>query len=153
MAKIKWELEDHAYKYLEPEAYRSLAKLVQAKRGQREALVKALKEPLERTLTAAGIKDVEVTGRPKHLWSIHKKMLKRQRPYEEIFDLLAIRVLVNTVPDCTTRWASSTKGPRSRADHDYIAQPKSNGYQSLQRRCWAWLPALRRSARGTRTAR
>jgi GTP pyrophosphokinase len=75
MAKMKWELEDLAFKYLEPEAYRTLAKMVQAKRGQREGLIKALREPLERTLTEAGIRDVEVTGRPKHLWSIHKMLL------------------------------------------------------------------------------
>jgi GTP pyrophosphokinase len=133
MAKMKWELEDLAFKYLEPEAYRALAKLVQAKRAQRESLVKALKEPLERTLTAAGIQDVEVTGRPKHLWSIHKKMLKRQRPYEEIFDLLAIRVLVNTVPDCYHALGIIHDGwtPVQERIKDYIAQPKSNGYQSL----------------------
>ena len=133
MAKMKWELEDLAFKYLEPEAYRTLARKVQAKRGEREALIKALKEPLERTLAAAGIKDVEVTGRPKHLWSIHKKMLKRQRPYEEIFDLLAIRVLVNTVPDCYHALGVIHDGytPVQERIKDYIAQPKSNGYQSL----------------------
>ncbi|MCC6317747.1 MAG: bifunctional (p)ppGpp synthetase/guanosine-3',5'-bis(diphosphate) 3'-pyrophosphohydrolase [Gemmatimonadaceae bacterium] len=133
MAKMKWELEDLAFKYLEPDAYRTLAKLVQAKRGEREALIKGLREPLERTLTASGIKDVEVTGRPKHLWSIHKKMLKRQRPYEEIFDLLAIRVLVNTVPDCYHALGVIHDGwtPVQERIKDYIAQPKSNGYQSL----------------------
>jgi GTP pyrophosphokinase len=133
MAKMKWELEDLAFKYLEPEAYRTLAKLVQAKRGEREGLIRALREPLERTLTASGIQDVEVTGRPKHLWSIHKKMLKRQRPYEEIFDLLAIRVLVNTVPDCYHALGVIHDGwtPVQERIKDYIAQPKSNGYQSL----------------------
>jgi GTP pyrophosphokinase len=133
MAKMKWELEDLAFKYLEPEAYRTLAKMVQARRVEREALIKALREPLERTLTQAGIKDVEVTGRPKHLWSIHKKMLKRQRPYEEIFDLLAIRVLVNTVPDCYHALGVIHDGwtPVQERIKDYIAQPKSNGYQSL----------------------
>ncbi|MGQ0647504.1 MAG: RelA/SpoT family protein [Gemmatimonadaceae bacterium] len=133
MAKMKWELEDLAFKYLEPDAYRTLAKMVQAKRGEREALIKALREPLERTLTQAGVKDVEVTGRPKHLWSIHKKMLKRQRPYEEIFDLLAIRVLVNSVPDCYHALGVIHDGwtPVQERIKDYIAQPKSNGYQSL----------------------
>lgn len=133
MAKMKWELEDLAFKYLEPEAYRTLAKLVQAKRGEREALIKALIEPLQRTLDEAGIRDVEVTGRPKHLWSIHKKMLKRQRPYEEIFDLLAIRVLVNSVPDCYHTLGIIHDGwtPVQERIKDYIAQPKSNGYQSL----------------------
>jgi GTP diphosphokinase / guanosine-3',5'-bis(diphosphate) 3'-diphosphatase len=133
MAKVKWELEDLSFKYLEPEAYRTLAKLVAAKRGERESLIKALKEPLERTLTATGIKDVEVTGRPKHLWSIHKKMMKRDRPYEEIFDLLAIRVLVHSVPDCYHALGVIHDGwtPVQERIKDYIAQPKSNGYQSL----------------------
>lgn len=133
MAQVKWELEDLAFKYLEPEAYRALARMVAAKRAEREALVLALKEPLERTLTAAGIPDVEVTGRPKHLWSIHKKMDKRQRPYEEIFDLLAIRVMVNTVPDCYHALGVIHDGwtPVQERIKDYIAQPKSNGYQSL----------------------
>ncbi len=133
MAKMKWELEDLAFKYLEPEAYRTLAKLVQAKRGEREALIKKLLEPLQRQLGAAGIAEVEVTGRPKHLWSIHKKMLKRQKPYEEIFDLLAIRVLVNTVPDCYHALGIIHDGwtPVQERIKDYIASPKSNGYQSL----------------------
>ena len=65
MAQVKWELEDLAFKYLEPESYRTLAKMVAAKRGEREASVRALKAPLEQALTAAGIADVEVTGRPK----------------------------------------------------------------------------------------
>ena len=133
MAQVKWELEDLAFKYLEPESYRTLAKMVAAKRGEREALVRALKAPLEQALTAAGIADVEVTGRPKHLWSIHKKMDKHQRPYEEIFDLLAIRVLVNTVPDCYHALGVIHDGwtPVQERIKDYIAQPKSNGYQSL----------------------
>ena len=133
MAQVKWELEDLAFKYLEPESYRTLAKMVAAKRGEREASVRALKAPLEQALTAAGIADVEVTGRPKHLWSIHKKMDKHQRPYEEIFDLLAIRVLVNTVPDCYHALGVIHDGwtPVQERIKDYIAQPKSNGYQSL----------------------
>ncbi|MGQ0764102.1 MAG: RelA/SpoT family protein [Gemmatimonadota bacterium] len=133
MARMRWELEDLSFKYLEPEAYRTLARMVQAKRGERESLIKALREPLERTLSEAGIRNVEVTGRPKHLWSIHKKMGKRQRPYEEIFDLLAIRVLVDTVPDCYHALGVIHDGwtPVQERIKDYIAQPKSNGYQSL----------------------
>src|SRR3954470_6602418 len=100
MAKMRWELEDLAFKHLEPDDYKLLAKKVAQKRGEREELIAALKEPLIRELTKAGIKNVEVTGRPKHLWSIFKKMKQRDKPYEEIYDLLAIRVLVNSVPDC-----------------------------------------------------
>jgi GTP diphosphokinase / guanosine-3',5'-bis(diphosphate) 3'-diphosphatase len=133
MAKMRWELEDLAFKHLESAEYKSLAKQVAQKRGQREELIAQFREPLEKALRAAGIKDFEVTGRPKHLWSIYKKMLQRQKPYEEIYDLLAIRVLVNTVPDCYhalgivhDRWT-----PVQERIKDYIAQPKSNGYQSL----------------------
>src|SRR5688572_9985845 len=100
MAKLRWELEDLAFKHLEPDDYRVLAKMVAQKRGEREDLIARMRDPLERALRTAGIKDVDVTGRPKHLWSIFKKMQKRDKPYDEIYDLLAIRVLVNSVPDC-----------------------------------------------------
>lgn len=133
MAKMRWELEDLAFKYLEPEEYRKLAKLVAARRVEREELIRQLAEPLERVLREAGIRDVEVTGRAKHLWSIHKKMKKRGRPYDEIYDLLAIRVLVNSVPDCYHALGVIHDGwtPLQERIKDYIAQPKSNGYQSL----------------------
>jgi GTP diphosphokinase / guanosine-3',5'-bis(diphosphate) 3'-diphosphatase len=133
MAKMRWELEDLAFKYLEAEDYKSLAKLVVQKRHEREALIAQLRTPLEKAMREAGIKDVEVTGRPKHLWSIFKKMIKRDRPYEEIYDLLAIRVLVNTVPECYHALGIIHDGwtPLQERIKDYIAQPKSNGYQSL----------------------
>ncbi|MEO7457353.1 MAG: bifunctional (p)ppGpp synthetase/guanosine-3',5'-bis(diphosphate) 3'-pyrophosphohydrolase [Gemmatimonadaceae bacterium] len=133
MAKMRWELEDLAFKFLEPDDYKALAKQVAQKRGEREDLIAKLKEPLERELTRAGIKNVEVTGRPKHLWSIYKKMKQRDKPYEEIFDLLAIRVLVNSVPDCYHALGVIHDGytPVQERIKDYIAQPKSNGYQSL----------------------
>ncbi|MDE3152233.1 MAG: bifunctional (p)ppGpp synthetase/guanosine-3',5'-bis(diphosphate) 3'-pyrophosphohydrolase, partial [Gemmatimonadota bacterium] len=133
MAKMRWELEDLAFKHLEPESYRTLAKKVAQKRGEREQLINQFKEPLERALTAAGIANAEVTGRPKHLWSIYKKMSQRQKPYEEIYDLLAIRVLVNTVPECYHALGIIHDGwtPVQERIKDYIAQPKSNGYQSL----------------------
>jgi len=133
MAKMRWELEDLAFKFLEPEDYRALAKLVAQKRGEREKLIGQLTEPLLRELKLATIGDVEVSGRPKHLWSIHKKMIKRARPYEEIYDLLAIRVLVHTVPECYHALGVIHDGwtPLQERIKDYIAQPKSNGYQSL----------------------
>src|SRR6185437_9383691 len=100
MARLRWELEDLAFKHLETEEYKALAKQVAQKRGEREALIKQMSDPLMEALERAGITGVEVTGRPKHLWSIYKKMKQREKPYEEIYDLLAIRVLVNSVPDC-----------------------------------------------------
>jgi len=133
MAKLRWELEDLAFKHLESDEYKALAKQVAQKRGEREALVRQLAEPLVARLTDAGIRDVDVTGRPKHLWSIYKKMKQREKPYEEIYDLLAIRVLVNSVPDCYHALGVIHDGwtPVQERIKDYIAQPKSNGYQSL----------------------
>ncbi|HZF69070.1 MAG TPA: bifunctional (p)ppGpp synthetase/guanosine-3',5'-bis(diphosphate) 3'-pyrophosphohydrolase [Gemmatirosa sp.] len=133
MAKVRWELEDLAFKHLEPEEYRALAKLVATKRAEREALIAQLREPLERQLRQAKIEVTEVTGRPKHLWSIYKKMKQRDKPYEDIYDLLAIRVMVGSVPECyhalgvIHEWWT----PLQERIKDYIAQPKSNGYQSL----------------------
>ncbi|QJR34836.1 RelA/SpoT family protein [Gemmatimonas groenlandica] len=133
MAKVRWELEDLAFKHLEPDAYKTLAKLVAAKRGEREQLIAQMREPLEKRLTDAGIADVEVTGRPKHLWSIYKKMQQRDRPYEDIYDLLAIRVIVPNVLECYHALGVIHDGwtPVQERIKDYIAQPKSNGYQSL----------------------
>ena len=133
MAKMRWELEDLAFKHLEAEEYKGLARLVAQKRAEREALIAQLRQPLETELRRAGITDVEVTGRPKHLWSIHKKMQARERDYDEIYDLLAIRVLVNSVPECYHALGVIHDGwtPVQERIKDYIAQPKSNGYQSL----------------------
>ena len=133
MAKMRWELEDLAFKHLEPDGYKSLARLVAAKRGEREALIAQFREPLKKRLADAAILDVEVTGRPKHLWSIYKKMQQRDRPYEDIYDLLAIRVIVPNVLECYHALGVIHDGwtPVQERIKDYIAQPKSNGYQSL----------------------
>ncbi len=133
MAKMRWELEDLAFKHLEPDAYKTLAKLVAAKRAEREQLIAQMREPLEKRLSDAGIAEVEVTGRPKHLWSIYKKMQQRDRPYEDIYDLLAIRVIVPNVLECYHALGVIHDGwtPVQERIKDYIAQPKSNGYQSL----------------------
>ncbi|HEX6251819.1 MAG TPA: HD domain-containing protein, partial [Gemmatimonadaceae bacterium] len=132
MAMIRWELEDLAFKHLEPEAYRELAKKIADKRAEREEHIEALRHPLEDELRNAGI-PCEVYGRPKHLWSIHRKMQKRSRPYEEIYDLMAIRVVTDTIANCYhalgvihNKWT-----PLQERFHDYIATPKSNMYRSL----------------------
>ncbi|HUP18837.1 MAG TPA: bifunctional (p)ppGpp synthetase/guanosine-3',5'-bis(diphosphate) 3'-pyrophosphohydrolase [Gemmatimonadota bacterium] len=132
IATIRWELEDLGFKFLEPEEYRELAKKVQAKRKERERMIAAISDPLGEALGVADL-EAEITGRPKHLWSIFKKMQSREKPYEEIYDLLAIRVLTSTVRDCYhvlgiihTLW-----NPIHDRFKDYIATPKSNMYQSL----------------------
>jgi GTP pyrophosphokinase len=132
MAQLRWELEDLAFKYLEPDAYRDLARKIADRRKEREEQIEALRGPLAEELRNAGI-PCEVYGRPKHLWSIHRKMVQRGRPYEEIYDLMAIRVVTDTIASCYhalgiihNKWT-----PLQERFHDYIATPKSNMYQSL----------------------
>ncbi|MGH7458857.1 MAG: RelA/SpoT family protein [Longimicrobiaceae bacterium] len=132
MARVKWELEDLCFKVLEPSAYRELSEKVAARRSEREGLVDGMRGPLEQELADAGIQ-CQVTGRPKHLWSIYRKMVHRDKPYEQIYDLMAMRVTVDTVGDCYhalgvihNRWT-----PLHERFHDYIATPKSNLYRSL----------------------
>src|SRR5690348_2723286 len=133
MAGVKAELEDLAFKFLEPEDYRALSRKVRAKKVEREQTVERLHGPLATELAAAGLTEAEITGRPKNLWSIYKKMKKRDKPFEEIYDLLAVRVLVDSIPECYHvlgaihhKWT-----PLQERIKDYIASPKSNGYQSL----------------------
>jgi len=132
MAQMRWELEDLAFKHLEPDAYRDLAAKIADRRREREGQIEALRGPLGDELRRAGI-PCEVYGRPKHLWSIHRKMVSRSRPYEEIYDLMAIRVVTDTVANCYhalgvihNKWT-----PLQERFHDYIATPKSNMYRSL----------------------
>ncbi len=133
MARMRWELEDLAFKHIESAEYKALAKLVAQRRTERETTIAQLRDPLEKLLADNGIKNVEITGRPKHLWSIYKKMTKWDKPYEEIYDLLAIRVLVDSVPDCYHALGVIHErfSPLQERIKDYVGQPKSNGYQSL----------------------
>ncbi len=133
MAGMKAELEDLAFKFLEPDDYRELVNQVASKRAQREQTILKLRTPLEHELRRAGIDGFEVTGRPKHLWSIFQKMRKRNKGFEEIYDLMAIRAIVRSVPECYHvlgiihhNWT-----PIQERIKDYIASPKSNAYQSL----------------------
>ncbi len=133
LAAMKAELEDLAFRYLEPEEYRTLARLVQQKRADREALIHEMVLPLLRRLKESGVVVHEVSGRPKHLWSIHKKMVKGDKTYDDVYDLYAIRVLVENVPECYHALGviHGAWSPLQERIKDYIAQPKSNGYQSL----------------------
>ena len=133
MAKVKAELEDLAFKFLEPEEYDGLARQVASKRAEREEMIEALRRPLETELGKAGIEHAEVTGRPKHLWSIYQKMRKRGLPFNQVYDMMALRIVVSDVPSCYHalgilhhNWT-----PVQDRIKDYIASPKSNGYQSL----------------------
>ncbi|HEV8149464.1 MAG TPA: bifunctional (p)ppGpp synthetase/guanosine-3',5'-bis(diphosphate) 3'-pyrophosphohydrolase [Gemmatimonadales bacterium] len=133
MAGVKAELEDLAFKFLEPEDYATLARQVAAKRAEREETVAALQAPLELELRRAGIAEADVSGRPKHLWSIWQKMRKRNTAFDAIYDMMALRVIVRTVPDCyhVLGVIHHNWPPLQERFKDYIANPKSNGYQSL----------------------
>ncbi|NNG15963.1 MAG: bifunctional (p)ppGpp synthetase/guanosine-3',5'-bis(diphosphate) 3'-pyrophosphohydrolase [Gemmatimonadales bacterium] len=133
MAGVKAELEDLAFKFLEPEDFQDLTDQLAASQAERDEAIHRLKEPLEAELRRAGIEGFEITGRSKHLWSIYQKIAKRNKPLEDIYDLTALRVLVNTVPDCyhVLGIIHHTWTPIQERIKDYIASPKSNAYQSL----------------------
>ncbi len=129
---IKWELEDLSFRFLEPELYKRIAGYLDGKRGEREGYIHRVVDELREQVRGLGI-DAEIAGRPKHLWSIHRKMQSKNLPFERLYDVRAARVLVHTVADCYAvlglvhdRWE-----PIPGEFDDYIAQPKANNYQSL----------------------
>ena len=132
MWKIKWELEDLALRYLEPDFYYELVNKIAKKRQEREGFINEVKDTLIRSLAEHEIK-AEVQGRPKHFYSIYQKMQEQGKDISEIFDLMAVRVIVASVQDCYevlgivhTLWK-----PIPGRFKDYVAMPKSNMYQSL----------------------
>lgn len=129
---IKWELEDLAFRYMEPDIYYNLVEQVKIKRREREAMINEAMAEMKESLEKANIK-CEIQGRPKNFYSIHKKMLRDHKELNEIYDLLAIRVLVDTVKDCygTLGIVHSMWRPIPGRFKDYVAVPKSNMYQSL----------------------
>lgn len=129
---IKWELEDLAFRYMEPEIYYDLVEQVKVKRREREAMIHEAMAEIKEHLDEQHIKS-EIQGRPKNFYSIYKKMQRDHKELSEIYDLLAIRVLVDTVADCygTLGVVHSLWRPIPGRVKDYIAVPKSNMYQSL----------------------
>ncbi len=130
--QIKWELEDLAFRFREPEAYKALAKGLLETRVEREQRVEAARAALQADLYGQGIA-AEVQGRPKHLYSIHKKMQGKDLSLDRVFDLRALRVIVASVADCYAALARLHElyTPVPGEFDDYIAKPKANGYQSL----------------------
>ncbi|MDF1583464.1 MAG: RelA/SpoT family protein [Methyloprofundus sp.] len=132
IGQLKWALEDYAFRYLEPSHYLSVAKALENKRINREDCIAEFIAQLQENLKRAGIK-AEIKGRPKHIYSIWQKMQRKQLPIGELYDLLAVRVMVNETAQCYEvlglvhqHWTSIPK-----EFDDYIANPKNNGYQSL----------------------
>ena len=130
--QIKWEMEDLAFRFLEPETYKKTALLLDEKRVEREHFMEALRAQLERDLNHGGIAAL-VQGRPKHIYSIVKKMRGKSLDFEQVFDIRALRVIAADVNGCYAAlgFAHSFFAPIEGEFDDYIAKPKSNGYQSL----------------------
>ena len=130
--QIKWEMEDLSFRFLEPQIYKDTARLLDEKRTLREDYVEQLRESLETDLKKQGIK-AEVQGRPKHIYSIVKKMRGKGLGFDQVFDIRALRVIVAEIDDCygALSWVHAQFSPIADEFDDYIAKPKANGYQSL----------------------
>jgi GTP pyrophosphokinase len=130
--EIKWEMEDLSFRFLEPDTYKQIARLLDEKRIEREDYVLHLRERLETELRTQGI-PAQVQGRPKHIYSIVKKMRGKSLDFDHVYDVRALRIVVGSVPDCyaALSWVHSQFTPVTEEFGDYIARPKANGYQSL----------------------
>ena len=132
MSKIKWELEDLCFRYLHEKEYYDLVRDIAEKRVERETYIKDIIKDLYEKLESSGI-DADIDGRPKHFYSIYRKMVTKNKSLEQIFDLTAIRILVNSVKDCyaVLGIVHTIYKPIPGRFKDYIAMPKPNMYQSL----------------------
>jgi GTP pyrophosphokinase len=130
--QIKWEMEDLSFRFLEPQTYKETARLLDEKRTLREDYVEQLRWKLQTDLAKLGIK-AEVQGRPKHIYSIVKKMRGKALGFDQVFDIRALRVIVAEIDDCygALSWVHAQFSPITDEFDDYIAKPKANGYQSL----------------------
>ena len=133
IGRIKWELEDLSFKYLEPNAYREIQELVADKRVDREARLLKMTENLRRKLEKAGIECYDISGRPKHLYGIYRKMYLKQKEFHEVYDISGLRVIVEKREDCyrTLAIVHDSYRPIPGRFKDYIGLPKPNRYQSL----------------------
>jgi len=130
--QLKWELEDLSFRFLEPEQYKRIAKMLEEKRVERESFVVSAIARLEKELAAVGVK-AEVSGRPKHIFSIWKKMKGKKVDFDELYDVRAFRVIVDDIKDCYTVLGilNNLWTPIPKEFDDYISRPKPNGYKSL----------------------
>lgn len=132
MWQIKWELEDLSFRYLEPQIYKRIAKMLDERRVDRERYIRDFIAQLQRELEKVGVK-AEVTGRPKHIYSIYRKMERKQIDYHQVYDTRGVRILVDAIPQCYTALGvvHSLWNHIPGEFDDYIATPKQNNYQSI----------------------
>ncbi|MFZ2853295.1 MAG: bifunctional (p)ppGpp synthetase/guanosine-3',5'-bis(diphosphate) 3'-pyrophosphohydrolase [Rhodocyclaceae bacterium] len=131
--ELKWELEDLSFRFLHPDLYKKIAKQLDEKRAEREQFIADAVVSLKRELATVGIHDADVYGRPKHIYSIWNKMRKKDVEFSEVYDVRALRVVVDEVKDCYTALGivHNIWSPISKEFDDYISNPKGNNYRSL----------------------
>ena len=131
--RIKWELEDLGFRYVDPEQYRRIAGMLDERRGDREKTMAAIIHKIKTKLAENHIESIEVSGRPKHIYSIWKKMVRKQANFDQIYDVRAVRVVVKDIPTCymTLGLIHGLWNPQPGEFDDYVATPKENFYQSL----------------------
>ncbi|MBI2976852.1 MAG: bifunctional (p)ppGpp synthetase/guanosine-3',5'-bis(diphosphate) 3'-pyrophosphohydrolase, partial [Chloroflexi bacterium] len=131
--RMKWELEDLAFRYVEPEAYREIAGMLDERRADRERTMAAIIDKIKAALAEHHIEAIELEGRPKHIYSIWKKMVRKQAGFDQIYDVRAVRLIVKDVPTCYMAIGiiHGLWSPQPHEFDDYIATPKDNFYQSL----------------------
>ena len=132
IGQLKWELEDLSFRYLHPQTYKRIASMLKEKRSDRERYIDDFVSHLQKTLDAENIK-AQVIGRPKHIYSIYKKMQKKQLDFEQLFDIRALRIIAERLQDCYAALGTVHSQFRHipKEFDDYIATPKQNGYQSI----------------------
>ncbi len=133
ISSIKWELEDLAFFYLDKQAYQRVARMVQESRPLREKRTQEIIQIVDEELKSVGIIGYQILGRPKHLWSIYQKMQRKQKSFSEIYDLIALRIILDNEQACYSALGavSALWPPIPNRFKDYISLPKANGYKSI----------------------
>lgn len=131
--ELKWELEDLSFRFIHPDIYKKIAKMLDEKRSEREQFITDAVAKVRQELTAAGVEKAEIYGRPKHIYSIWNKMRKKGVEFSEVYDIRALRIIVDDLKDCYTALGivHNLWSPISKEFDDYISNPKGNYYRSL----------------------